>query len=179
MRRIIAVAGPHGSGKSVCAKSLAVALNMKYISAGQIFRQMAKERGVSLEEFSRMVVAEPEIDIEIDNRTKELGQIDNTIVDAQLASYFTPDDIALNLNITASKQTRWKRIAKREKISLEEGKKETETREDVERSRFLKLYDIDVDDLEVYDVIINTDRLDIEETFDLALIISKSQLDKI
>ncbi len=177
MRKIIAIGGPHGSGKSACAKRLAEALGMTYISAGQVFRKLAKDRNMSMEQFSKNVVDDPEIDILIDNRTKELGQIENTVVDAQLAAHFTPKDIALKICITATKEIRWERIAKRQNISLEDSKRETETREATESNRFLELYNIDVSDLSMYDVVINNNRIDEDETFKLALAISIEILD--
>lgn len=177
MRKIIAIGGPHGSGKSACAKRLAEALDMTYISAGQVFRKLAQDRNMSMEEFSKNVVNDPDIDFQIDNRTKELGQIENTVVDAQLAAHFTPKDIILKICITANKEIRWERIAKRQNISIEASRRETETREETESNRFLELYNIDVQDLSVYDVVINNNRIDEDETFNLALAISKEILD--
>ncbi len=168
MRSIIAISGPHGSGKSTIAKKLAKELNMNYISAGQVFRQMAKERDISLKEFSSIAKKDSEIDKLIDDRTLELGQNDNTIVDAQLAVYFTPKDILLKLYINASPEVRWQRIAHRDEVSLDYAKKETEIRETTEAERFKLFYDIDITDLSQYDVIINTDRMSKEEVYELA-----------
>ncbi len=171
MRSIIAIGGPHGSGKSSVAKRLSEELNMNFISAGLVFRNMAKERKLSLKEFSEVVVNEPDIDKEIDERTKKLANIENTIVDAQLAAYFTPPDTLLKICITASPEIRWKRIAKRDKSDLEAAKSETLTREESEQNRYFKLYQIDVWDTSVYDIIINTDRLNVEQTYLLCKII--------
>ena len=60
--KIIAIGGPHGSGKSSVAQKLAQELAMNYVSAGSVFRNLAKERNYSLEEFSEVVVKEPNID---------------------------------------------------------------------------------------------------------------------
>lgn len=174
--KIIAIGGPHGSGKSSVARKLAKELGMNYISAGEIFRQMAKERKLSLEQFSEIVLNEPEIDREIDKRTQIEGSKDNTLVDAQLAIYFTSKETALKICITASPQIRWERIAKRENIDIEAAKEETEIREKSERQRYLSLYDIDVNDLSKYDIIINSDRLDETQTYELTLLIAKYKL---
>ncbi|MHA2251052.1 MAG: AAA family ATPase, partial [Candidatus Kariarchaeaceae archaeon] len=53
---IVAIGGPHGSGKSSVARKLAENLNMNYVSAGSIFRELANERKISLEEFSSTVL---------------------------------------------------------------------------------------------------------------------------
>lgn len=171
MRSIIAIGGPHGSGKSSVARRLSEDLNMNFVSAGLVFRGMAKERKLSLKEFSEVVVNEPDIDKEIDDRTKKLANTDNTVVDAQLAAYFTPPDTLLKICITASPEIRWKRIAKRDNNDLEMAKSETLTREKSEHNRYFKLYQIDVWDTSIYDIIINTDRLDVEQTYLLCKII--------
>lgn len=168
MRRIIAIGGPHGSGKSSVARRLAEELQMNYISAGEIFRTIARERDVSIEQMSKLIHNEPELDNQIDERTKKLGSEENTIVDAQLAAYFTPQDIILRLCINASFETRCKRIARREGKSQEEARIETYTREESEHRRFSDLYNIKVSDLSIYDVVINNDRIDEEKTYNMA-----------
>ncbi|MCY3413802.1 MAG: cytidylate kinase family protein [Candidatus Heimdallarchaeota archaeon] len=167
MKRIIAIGGPHGSGKSSVAKRLAEELGMNYISAGSVFRQIAKERGLSMEEMSKKVLAEPSLDQQIDNRTKELGSIENTVVDAQLAAHFTPDDAILKISITAPFEVRCNRIARREKTEIEIATSETSVRETSEKKRFLDLYGIDLDDNSLFDIIINNSRMNEEETYQL------------
>ena len=166
-RSIVAIGGPHGSGKSSVAEKLAKILGMNYVSAGVLFRTLAKGRNQSLEELSKIATTESQIDINIDESTKKLGNRDNTIIDAQLASHFSPLDTAIRICITASEEVRWQRIAKRDNISLEKAKKETDVREDAERNRFLSLYGIDVQDLSSYDIIIRNDRLNESETYKL------------
>ena len=46
---IIAVSGPHGSGKSTTAKEVAEKLGYEYISAGELFRNMAENANMNLE----------------------------------------------------------------------------------------------------------------------------------
>ena len=174
---ILAIAGPHGSGKSSVAKKLAKKLNMTHISAGQVFRDLAKERNVTLEQLSEDAENEPEIDIEIDNRTKELGSQPNTIIDAQLAAYFTPKNTLLKIYITASPKIRYTRIASRDEKSLGEAETETKVREVTERKRFKSLYDIEIDDLSPYDIIINTDNFDENTVFELCLSIILKAID--
>lgn len=171
MRSIIAIGGPHGSGKSSVAKKLAEDLSMNYVSAGSVFREMAKNRNFTLKEFSEKVLNEPNIDKQIDKRTQELSQKDNTIVDAQLAAHFTPSDTLLKICISASPEIRWQRIATRDNKSIDEAKSETLAREKSEQNRFLQLYNIDVWDTSCYDIIINSDRIDIDQTYLLCKII--------
>lgn len=49
---IITIGGLAGSGTTTAAEVLSNKLDIPYISAGSIFRDMAKERGMSVLEFS-------------------------------------------------------------------------------------------------------------------------------
>ena len=57
---ILTISGKHGSGKSVIGKKIALALDIKYYSTGQAFRDLAKEMNMSLEEFTKYVENHPE-----------------------------------------------------------------------------------------------------------------------
>lgn len=167
---IIAISGPHGSGKSTAAKTVAELLNYTYVSAGQLFREMAREKGMNLEEFSERAEVDEEIDRYIDNKTLELAQIENgIIVDAQLGGWILRKVADLIIYITAPLKTRIQRIAERENRSLEEIKKETLMREESERDRYQKLYNINISDLSIYDVIINTKKYDASECVDIIM----------
>ena len=54
MKRVITVGGLHGTGKSSVADAIAKKFNLIRMSAGVVFRQLAKERDLTLEEFSRV-----------------------------------------------------------------------------------------------------------------------------
>ena len=45
---VVAIGGPHGSGKSSIAKKIANEFNMTYLSAGEVFRKLAKEKIILL-----------------------------------------------------------------------------------------------------------------------------------
>ena len=84
-----------------------------------------------------------------------------------MAAFFTPPETAIRICITASFEARVKRIANREGMTYEMANQETKIREETERKRFLDLYDIDINDLSKYDVIINNDRLTENQTYEL------------
>ena len=68
---IIAISGLHGTGKSTIARLLAERLGIVYYSTGQAFRDLAKEKNMSLEEYTTYVEVHPDIDNELDNNTLE------------------------------------------------------------------------------------------------------------
>jgi len=158
---LIAISGPHGSGKSTAAKHIATMFNFKYLSAGELFRSIAKERGLSLKELSIIAEKDEEIDRLIDNKTLEVAdKSEDLVVDAQLAGWLLKNKADLLIYITAPFDIRVKRISQRDKKPLEITKEETETRERSEKLRYQKLYKIDITDLSIYDIIINTKKFD-------------------
>ena len=56
---IITLGGLPGSGTSTVAKKLADILQLEIVSAGNMFRDMAKEMGISLVELGKMAKLDP------------------------------------------------------------------------------------------------------------------------
>lgn len=165
---VIAIAGPHGSGKSTHAKKLAGEFKFRHITIGLIFREMAKEKNLSLEEFSSYVEKHPEIDKEMDDRIiLEAKKGYDVIIDSQLSAWMTGDLSQIKIYLTAPNSVRIKRIADRDNISYEKAEQETNTRDNSEKKRYKELYDIDISDLSVYDIIINTNVWSIESAFQI------------
>jgi cytidylate kinase len=160
---VITVSGPHGTGKSTYAKALADALGLRYVSAGQLFRDLAKERGLTLEAFSRMAAEDPATDRLIDERTKAEGEKGGVVIDAQLAAWVVKDRADVKVLIVAPDDIRFRRIAERERISFEEARKQTLAREAIQKRRYQKYYGFDVSDLSIYDVKIDTGLYPIEK----------------
>ena len=160
---VIAISGHHGSGRSTHAKKLAEAFCLRYISSGTVFRQMAEERGIGLEEMSRLTNEDPNLDKLIDERAREETRGGGIILDATLSGWMAIDP-DIKLFLTTPFEARVRRIAEREGLSLEEARRETLVRSESERERFLRYYGIDINDLTVYDVVLNTDLYEPEGT---------------
>lgn len=153
----IAISGLHGAGKTTAAKALVKRFGLRYISAGTIFREMAKERGMSLDEFSRYVERHPEVDRQIDRRTADEARKGDVIIDARLAGWMAKDaDVKILLK--APLKLRVKRIARRERRRYGEVLVETRRRERSEARRFKRFYGIDVSDYSAFDLVLNTER---------------------
>ncbi|NVM30781.1 MAG: AAA family ATPase [Candidatus Helarchaeota archaeon] len=153
---LITISGFHGTGKTTIAKEIEREFNLRYIAAGDIFRQMAKDRRMTLEEFSQFVEQNPEIDREIDNRTIEEAKKGDVILDGLLAAWITRDIPAINVLLFAGEEVRINRITQREERTYEEVKEETLGREKSEIARFKKEYDINLNDHSIYDIVLNT-----------------------
>ncbi|MEM2133360.1 MAG: AAA family ATPase [Candidatus Jordarchaeaceae archaeon] len=154
---VVTISGEHGVGKSACAKLLAEIFNLRYISSGEIFRRLAKEKGMSLEEFSSYVEDNPEIDHQIDEETIKEAKRGNVIIDARLSAWMAQEYADIKILLTAPLEVRVRRLAKRDNKSYEEALEETLAREKSEKERFKKIYNINIDDHSIFDVIINTE----------------------
>lgn len=152
---VITISGLHGSGTSTQAKRLAEALGLRYVSAGLLFRRIAEERGLTIEELSREAERNPELDRMIDERTREEARKGNVVIDASLSGWMV-ENADLKIFLKAPLGERVRRIARRERLTMEEAERETLKRERSERERFRRYYGIDISDLSIYDVVINT-----------------------
>jgi cytidylate kinase len=162
MKRVVTIGGLHGTGKSSVADSIAQRFGLKRVSAGVIFRQLAKERGLTLEEFSRIAEGDLEIDKLIDSTQKKAAKDGNAVIDGQLAAWMAGEHADLKILLTAPTEARIKRIAARDGTDFEFAKRETIAREGSEKARYMEYYKVDISDLSIYDLILNTGKYDLE-----------------
>jgi CMP/dCMP kinase len=167
---IIAVGGPPGSGKTTAAERFAKAHAYHLVSAGIKFRANAKARGLSLEAFSRAAEADHEIDRALDREVlEEVLRYDtagrDVIVDGRIqAQLLTARRIpCFKVLIEAPLPIRVERIAVREGKPSSVVEKEIREREESERTRYKAIYGIDLDDVSVFDLTIDSSTADPDE----------------
>ena len=156
---LITVSGPPGSGKSTNATALADRLDLGHVSGGDIFREMAAERDMTPVEFNEFAEEDPQIDRDLDRRLREIATThDDVVLESRLAGWLSADAADFRFWFDAPVAVRAERIADREDKPVERAKVETERREASEQKRYLEYYDIDIDDLSIYDAAYNTAR---------------------
>ncbi|MBN2517989.1 MAG: AAA family ATPase [Candidatus Altiarchaeota archaeon] len=158
---IITVGGLVGSGKSTLAKALADSYRFTLVSIGQLMRDLARKKGVSLLQLSKIAEANDSIDRELDKRQKEVAKGD-CVVDSRLGAHILKSDFKIWL--TAPLETRVQRTSNRDGVTNDEAIKSIRSREKSERTRYLKYYNIVLDDLSQYDLVINTGLFTVEQT---------------
>ncbi len=165
---IITISGALGSGKSTVAKILAKKLNLAHYSTGDFMRDIARKRGITPIELSKIAEKDPEIDKILDERQKKLGEEeDNFVIDARLGFYFIPRSIKIFLDVdieeAGERIFRQKRededYNKTKEMTLEMLKKRLES----EKRRYKEYYDIDYYDPGHYDILIDTTSLTPEQ----------------
>lgn len=162
---VIAVSGLHGAGRSTQARMIASEFNLRYVSAGSLFREFCKRERLNLAEASEKLIKSPELDNYIDSRTKEEALKGSVVLEGDLVAWMAGELADVKIFLTASDNVRFQRLAKREGKSVEEVAEETLKREANDRLRYRQFYGIDFQNLSVYDIVLNTDKLPAESVF--------------
>ncbi|WP_295116262.1 (d)CMP kinase [uncultured Methanobrevibacter sp.] len=166
---IITIGGLAGTGTTTTAELLSEKLNIPYISAGFVFREMAAERGMSVLEFSKFAEGNDDIDKEIDRRQAEKAKSsDNLIIEGRLSAFFV-DNADLKLWLVTPFDVRSQRIAEREDKSVDVAKDEIIIREKSEALRYMEIHNIDISNMDIYDLIINTDTFNPENVSEIII----------
>ena len=168
---VITISGTPGSGKSTVCELLKEKLDLKYVYSGMIFRDLAKKHKMTLSEFGKYCEENEEIDKEIDDYQLDILREGDVILEGRLAGWlaFRNKIPALRVMLDTDIKTRAKRIVKREKGDDEKRKQEIIEREKSEISRYKKYYNIDLKDLSIYDLVIDTGDKTPEEIVNIIL----------
>jgi len=168
----ITISGPPGSGKTTACNRLSEMLGLKAVVFGKIFRELAAEKHLSLLEFGQLAEKDPSIDAAIDARIVEIAkENEDIILESRLSAYMLSRNSipAFKIYLGASPEVRMSRIGVREGQSLEDAKRETIERQASEAKRYMMYYNIDINDMSVYDLVVNTDELDPDGVIDTIL----------
>ncbi len=170
---IITISGLPGSGKSTVAKALAKRLKLTHHSVGGMMRDLAKERGVTLEALSREAERDGgSIDRELDERTQDLGKTGGEfVIDSRLAWHFIPSSVKILLTIDPAvaaerilkDRKAGKRAEEENAPTIDAVKKANEKRVASENKRYQEYYGVSYTDPANYDLIIDTSKLSVDE----------------
>ncbi len=162
----ITITGNLGSGKSSIGKVLKEK-GYEIVSTGNIFRELAMEKGLSVEEFNKQVneatrKGDRSVDKMIDDTTAKIGrERDNVMFDSRLAWNFVPDSFKVFVITDIDEASR--RVfndsvrANSESYESQEAcKKALVHRQEMESVRFKEIYQIDYYDMSNYNLVIES-----------------------
>ena len=154
---IIAISGKSGCGNTTISKMVSEKLELSFINF--TFRSLAEERGIDLKKMLELAAADDEIDRAIDVRQVALARESSGCVIGSRLAVWMLEEATLKVYLEASADVRAQRIAMREGGSIEETAAFTAARDEQDRSRYLRIYDIDTNDYGFVDLVIDTDKL--------------------
>jgi cytidylate kinase len=152
----ITVDGLVSSGKSTGAKAIAEALGLGYVWIGKIQREYAEKRKLPLEKQTE--TREPEIDIEMDRTILEKAMKGKCVIDARICGWVSGNHADIRIFYDPPFEIRVERYADREKVSLEKAREEVGRRDQADIETYKKLYGIDMNDKNIFDIIIDNSK---------------------
>jgi cytidylate kinase len=165
---LITVSGPPGSGTTTASTRVAHRLALELMPGGEVFRAMAAEHHMSLRSFGVYAVEHPEIDVELDTRLAVRARKGDVVIESRLAGWITRNDRlpAVTTWVDCAPEVRAQRVAAREGSTVEQAAIDNAERQRVERDRYLALYGIDVADLSIYDLVLDSGELSADDVAD-------------
>jgi CMP/dCMP kinase len=169
--RSIVVSGDLGSGKSTVTTELARRLDLRRVSVGDLYRQMAQSRGMSALQLNRHAELDDAVDGYVDQLQQEIAKSDEQlVVDGRLAWFFFTD--AFKVHLITDPVVAANRVLSRPSdeveaySSLAEAIERLENRSESERIRFLTRYGADKNRLRNYDLVCDTTSARSDEVVD-------------
>ncbi len=162
---LITISGLPGSGKTTLARLLSKQLGLPHVYAGDLFRQQASARGLSLEAFNALAERDHRIDRELDAEMVQYARQGTCILEGRLAGFFARTEAldALKIWVTASDETRARRVAGREQRDWQAVLRLNGDRQRSDAKRYREIYGFDLDDTSFYDLVLHSDSQTPEE----------------
>jgi cytidylate kinase len=165
---LITISGLPGSGTTTLSRLVAEALGLDRLPGGEVFRQMAAESGMTLAEFGRHAQDHPEHDRELDRRLLERARAGDVVLESRLAGWLaTEAEVrAVRVWVACDDEERARRVGGRDGTDVGTALADNAAREALERARYLDLYRIDLTDLSIYDLVLDSTTSPAEELAD-------------
>jgi cytidylate kinase len=167
--RSVIVSGPPAIGKTTIAKGLGEEFGLKYLSGGDVLKELAKDQGFEIDRddfwdtedgmsFLNIRKGNSEFDKEVDEKLKKIFLNEDVIITSYTLPWLVQDGIKIWL--AGSYENSAKRMTMRDNISIQEALEIVQKRYDENKKLYKKLYGFNFgEDLSVFNKIINTDNL--------------------
>ncbi len=168
--RPVTISGYSGSGKSYMSKLVSGELGLDYFCAGEIFRRIAEE---SNSELIRYVARAPEeVDDFVNQEILKAYKEGNVIIDSRLGAFLCPE--AIKIWLKCSEEETARRVVYRDSLKgietpMEVALNNVRERNKRSRERLKKRYGFDLDDLSIYDLVLDNEELSVKDTLSILL----------
>lgn len=119
---------------------------------------MAGERGLSLAELGAIAETDPAFDHELDRRLAARARQGDVVLESRLAGWIATNEglEAVRVWLACSDEERARRVGARDGETMADALATNRAREASEAARYRTYYGIDIGDLAVYDLVIDT-----------------------
>lgn len=160
----IAISGKSGCGNTTVSKLVAQRLGLRLIN--YTFKSIAEETGKDFKEICRLAELDDSYDKKVDETQIALASEGSCVLGSRLAIWLL-ERADLKIYLKASLKRRSTRIMEREGGDFDSILENTKCRDERDRSRYLRLYSIDIDKIDVADFIVDTEEIDQYQIADL------------
>lgn len=161
----ILLSGLSGTGSTTAAKRIAADFHLEYVYGGQIFRNLARERGISLEDLAESLEQHPDEEKQMDDRLCAAGKHDNVLIEGRTMGWIFPRDVpAIRIWLTCDLMERLRRVEDREHHAR--SAENLLRREASDNRRYKMLYGIEENDFTPFDLILDTTNLSVDAVVD-------------
>ena len=165
----VTISGPPGSGTSTLVAKIAESRGWRSMNGGDVFREEARSRGLSVEELSSVAKEDTDVDRHLDGLLQKhmLSPESPEIVESRLSGWWAhKNDLeCLRVWVSVSDKERARRIQKREGGELADCLHRSQQRQEDDMDRYSSLYGIDLDDMSPYHLVIDADNKDESQVF--------------
>ena len=172
---VVCISGMAGTGKSTLAKKLAKKYKLKYYSGGDALKALAEDEGYNSSKSGWWESSEGlrflekreenfQFDKAVDDKLLQYAQQGRVLLDSWTMPWLLKKGFKIWL--VASVKSRAERIAKRDKMPIQEALQVLKEKESKTRAIYRKLYGFTLgEDFEPFDLILDTDSLNAKEVF--------------
>ena len=183
----IIISGPPAIGKTTIAKGLAKEFGLLHLSGGDILKELAEEQGFQTKgddwwdtqegiNFLDQRKKNPEFDKSVDNKLKELFSKGGIVVTSYTLPWLVEGGIKIWLD--GSKENSALRMTVRDNSSKSDALEIVKKRYNENKIIYKELYGFEFgEDLSVFDKIIDTDGLNVEQVLEDAELIVRKWFD--
>ena len=178
MIKSIIISGPPAIGKTTIAKGLAKEFDIEYLSGGDILKDLAGEQGFQTQgddwwdtqegiNFLDQRKKNSEFDKNVDNKLKELFSKGGIVVTSYTLPWLVEGGVKIWLD--GSKENSALRMTTRDNSSKDDALEIVQKRYNENKIIYKELYGFEFgEDLSVFDKIIETDELNVEQVLEIA-----------